>query len=195
MYVIAETTGKDEDWQSAIEHARLAIHDYVRQGGDPADLAERDSKGMTPLIAAAYMGYPEIVGELLADKRVAAGINDTDARGRSAWVYANFALRQSAWLCNPAMAQNIFALVPLMVTLPYYLGSDEPPYRRTRKLLESAGAKANMDAAKQQWLDTCKSADAETRQKVAGSHDLLDTLAEEASENLPLSNGPSPTRN
>src|SRR6185312_12605644 len=99
-------------------------------------------------------GYPDIVSELLMDKRVGAGINDADAHGRSAWVYANFALQQSVWVCNPAMTNNIFALVSIMVTLPYYLERDASPYRRTRELLESAGAKTDIDVAKQLWLDT-----------------------------------------
>jgi hypothetical protein len=47
-------------------------------------------------------------------------------------------------------------------------------------LLEAAGAKSGMEAARQLWLDTCKLATLESRQKVAQSQDLLETIEAES---------------
>lgn len=145
-------------------------------GGDPADLTEKSADGTTPLILAVYLGYPEIVAELLKDRNVVAAIDEVDARGFSAWTYSNFAMRQSLFICNPDVMKNVFVWVPYLVNLPYYVAADESPYRKVRTAVEQAGAHADMAQVKRQWLDTRKTARDETRKAVAEGKDLLDVL-------------------
>ena len=184
LYAIGETTGREADFLSAVEHARKDLEDYAAAGGDPADFVERGPHGATPLLLAAEAGYGDIVAELLKSARVAASVNEVDQHGLSPWAYANFALEEAIWVCNPTLFADPFKFVPRIVTRPYYLGGDEPPYRKTRRLLEAAGAKADMAAAKQLWLDTCRLAKPESRRKVAESADLLATLEAEAGQAL-----------
>ena len=183
MYVIGETTGKLENFSDAEISAVSEIQDYVA-GGDPAMLVEPDSTGQTPLMAAAYMGYADVVGELLKSDEVRRTMDDKNPKGLSAWIYANIAFRQALWACNPTVFNDVFRFVPLYVTQPYYLESSENPYRKTRRLLEAAGAKADMAQAKQFWQGNCKQQTAATRKKIQHSRDLLDTVLSEGAEIL-----------
>ncbi len=179
MNVVGETSGQQKDFLEIIERARRELQDYAAVGGDPAPLVENSPRGVTPLILAAMFGYGDIVAELLKNERVVSSINDVDQRGFSAWAYANFALRETIWVCNSTVFKDPFKFVPSLVTLPFYQGGGERPYRKTRRVLEEAGAKKDMAAAKQLWLDTCKLATHESRQKVADADDLLVTVEEE----------------
>lgn len=184
MYVIGETTGKLDQFVEAERKAAQDIREYAASTTDPAALNERSPQGQTPLMAAAFMGYSEVVAELLNHNSVREGVNDVNPQGMSSWVYANFAFRQSAWVCNPTTLKNPFASVPLLVTQPYYQLSAENPYKKTRHLLEAAGAKIDMPAAKRFWLETCKLQDESTREKVERSDDLLSTVLDEGAEKL-----------
>jgi hypothetical protein len=179
LYVVGETTGQQHDFLAAVEHSRQELSDYIAAGGDPSTLVEKGANGQTPLILAAWSGYGDIVAELLKNESVVASINDVDQDGLSAWMYANFAPQEAFWTCNPAIFEAPSALVSKMVTLFYYLSGEERPYRKTRRLLEAAGAKADLSAAKQRWLATCKFATPEMREKVAASNDLLVTVEAE----------------
>lgn len=173
---ISEDTGSEKEKHDAIERTRRALDSYVAAGGDPADFIEKTEDGTRPLILAAYFGYPEIVAELLKNPGVVAAIDEVDARGFSAWTYSNFAMGQSAFLCNPDIMKNIFGWVPYLVNLPYYMAEDESPYRKVRTALERSGAHADMGQVKRQWLASCKKARDETRKQVADAADLLDVL-------------------
>lgn len=184
MYVIGETTGRYSDFIDAELMATYAIRAYVDSSTDPAALVERNESGQTPLMAAAFMGYPELVRELLKSGAVKRGIDDTNPQGISAWLYSNIAFRQALWACNPTVFNDVFRVVPLLVTQPYYLESSESPYKKTRSLLEDAGAKADLAQAKLYWLNNCKHQTKTTRKKVQASNDLLDTVLTEGAEAL-----------
>jgi hypothetical protein len=177
MYVIGETSGRFEDFATA---GRLAAADVRRWvDGFQGYLVERTAAGQTPLAAAASLGCTGIVAELLRAGNVRDAIDEVDARGLSAWVHANLAFRQSLWACNPSVFENPVVWVPLAVTQTCYVQSAENPYRKTRRLLEEAGAKASPERAKAFWQDNCKRQAEETRAKVRASSDLLETVPAE----------------
>jgi hypothetical protein len=184
MYTTGETSGSVQNFQAVIEQARQEIQDYAAAGGDPAAFVEKGPHGTTPLLIAATEGYADIVVELLKNKRVAASVNDVDEYGFSAWTYANFAWDMAVWVCNPNTLNDPHKFVPKWVEQAYYIGGAEHPYQKTRRVLEAAGAKTDMAATKQFWLDTCKLATPENRQKVTESRDLLATLETEGTQIL-----------
>lgn len=184
MYVIGETSGSYLGFIGAEHDAAEQIRNYIHRRIYPAGLVEKNDTGQTPLMAAAFMGYTEIVKELLKSDTVRQGINDINPQGLSAWLYSNLAFRQAAWACNPTVFDNPFGLVPLLVTQPYYLESAESPYKTTRRLLEEAGAKTDLAQAKQYWQNQCKQQTSATRKRVEESSDLLDTVLLEGSEIL-----------
>jgi hypothetical protein len=183
MYSIGETSGRLNDFVAAEQKAVRDIQDFIANG-DSGALIEKNGSGQTPLIAAAYMGYSELVGELLKSDNVRKSIDDVNSQGVTAWVYTNLAFRQAMWVCNPTVFKNPFSWVPLFVTQPYYTQSPENPYRKTRRLLEEAGASTASIQAKQFWQDTCKLQDERTRAKVEQSRDILDTILAEGAETL-----------
>jgi hypothetical protein len=157
MYVVGETTGRQEDYMAAIENARRELQNYGSSGGDPAAFVRSDN-GSTPLIMAASAGYADIVAELLKNEHVATAVNDLDQNGISAWAYANFALNEAIWVCNPTVFKNPFSFVPKLVTLPYYLGGAERPYPKTPATARSSGRKKRYGggaAALARYLQTC----------------------------------------
>lgn len=183
MYVIGETNPELARFVDAERAAAADIRAYVAGGADPAGLVERNDTGQTPLIAAAFMGYAEVVGELLKSDAVRSAIEETNNAGLSAWLSSNFASRQAMWVCAPKLFENPFAFVPLWVTQPYYT-QPENPYRKTRRLLEAAGAKADPAQARQFWLDTCKTQSDATRKRVEAGGDLLDVVLAEGAATL-----------
>jgi hypothetical protein len=183
MYAIGETTGRYADFIDAEQNAALAIRAYVKDG-DSAALVEKNKSGDSPLMASAQMGYSSVVAELLKSEKVRLEIGAANPNGMSAWIYANMALRQAIWVCNPTVFKNPFSWVPVFVTQPYYLESAENPYKKTRRLLESAGARADMSRAKVVWQDTCKLQSDATRSRVQSSDDLLETVLKEGTEEL-----------
>lgn len=184
MYVIGETTGSYSGFILEELIAAEQMRNYIHRRIDPTALVEKNESGQTPLMAAAFMGYAELVKELLKSDTVKRGIDDLNLQGLSAWLYANLAFRQAAWACNPTILDNPFGLVPLLVTQPYYQESAESPYKTTRRLLEEAGAKADLAQAKQSWQVNCKQQISATRKKVEESSDLLDTVLTEGGEIL-----------
>ncbi|MDQ5946301.1 MAG: hypothetical protein QG619_1724 [Pseudomonadota bacterium] len=183
MYAIGETTGRFNDFVEAERKAATDIQTYIA-GGDPTALIEKNNTGQTPLMAAAFMGYSELVSELLKSDNVRKSVDDVNPKGVSAWLYANMAFRQAVWVCNPTAFKDQFTWVPLFVTQPYYMQSAENPYRRTRRLLEESGAKTGLEQAKKLWQDTCKLQDERTSTKVQESNDLLETVLAEGAEKL-----------
>jgi len=183
MYVIGETTGRFPDFVEAETKAAKEIRTYLASGDTDALIAT-NRRGQTPLIAAAFMGYPGIVAELLKSDTVRHSFDVLDQRGLSAWFSVNIALRQTMWTCNPGVLKSPFLLVPLLVTQTYYSLSPTNPYLVTRRLLEEAGAIARMDDAKQVWMKLCKFQDQQVRSKIEGSDDLLKTVLAESSKVL-----------
>jgi hypothetical protein len=183
IYVLGETTGDAAAMLAAEEKAADEIRQYIANGATNGLLAQDKGKA-SPLAAAAYMGYPNVVTALLTSQLVRAHINDADEVGVTPWIAANFSMRQSLWLCNPAVFSDPFRFVPLFVTQPYYLSKPASPYAKTREVLEKAGASADMTKAKTVWLTTCKNQSDETKARVQASADLQKTVQELAAADL-----------
>jgi len=66
----------------------------------------------------------------------------------------------------------------MLVTQPYYTSNPTPPYKKTRELLEEAGASSDIAKAKEVWLANCKNETEETRTKVQASTDMQQTVQE-----------------
>jgi hypothetical protein len=177
IYVVGETSGKVAEMVAAEEKAADEIRGYIGAGLTDGLLAKEKGK-QSPLAAAAYMGYPNVVAALLTSKLVVAHINDADEMGVTPWIAANLSMRQSLWTCNPAVFEDPFKFVPMLVTQPYYLSGAVLPYKRSREVLEKAGASPNVTKAKMLWLSTCKNQSDETRAKVQASTDLQQTVQE-----------------
>jgi hypothetical protein len=183
MYAIGETNPKLERFVEAEEKAVAEIREYMRGGFDPSGLTAKNNTGQTPLIAAAFMGYSELVSELLTSDAVRGAIDETNKIGISAWVSSNIAAKQAIWACIPKVFDAPFTFVPVFVTLPYYMQLDNP-YKKTRKVLEGAGAKADLVRAKQFWQDYCTTQSEVTRKRIQESGDLLETVLTEGAETL-----------
>lgn len=183
MYAIGETTGSKTNFDGAEQNAVNELKVYA-ENGDKKALIEKDKNGNTPLMAAALMGYSNVVSELLKSTIVRHSINEKSSKGGSAWLYANMAYRQSAWVCNPKVFQNIFALIPMLVTQEYYVKAQENPYKRIRTLLEKAGASDDLDQAKEFWNNTCLNQSDSTRKKIDSSNDVLETALTEGKISL-----------
>ncbi|PWT85906.1 MAG: hypothetical protein C5B58_02325 [Acidobacteria bacterium] len=152
------------------------IRQYVASGSTDGLLA-KDGAHQSPLTAAAYMGYPNVVAALLTSDLVREHINDANEMGLTPWIAANLSMRQSISVCNPSVFNDPFKFVPMLVTQPYYL-SHPMPYTKTREVLEKAGAASEMAKAKEVWLTNCKNQSPETKSKVQASSDLQKTVQE-----------------
>ncbi len=177
IYVLGEMSGKVEEMVAAEEKAAEEIRQYVAKGST-GGLLEKEYGKQSPLAAAAYMGYPNVVAALLTSDLVRAHINDADSMGMTPWISASFSMRQSLWTCNPAVFGNPYKFVPMVVTQRYYMSNTVAPYRKTREVLEAAGAAPENMRAKEIWLTNCKDASDDTRAKVQVSNDLQKTLQE-----------------
>jgi hypothetical protein len=124
IYAIGETNPKLERFIEAEHEAVAEIRKYVRGGFDPSDLIAKNDTGQTPLIAAAFMGFSEVVSELLTSDAVKGAIDEENNMGMSAWLSSTVAYRQAIWACNPNVFDDPFTFVPLFVTQPYYLQPD-----------------------------------------------------------------------
>jgi len=177
IYVLGETSGNVREMIAAEANAADEIRRYVA-GGSPDGLLAGEKSKQSPLAAAAYMGYPNVVAALLAADLVRAHVNDADEKGVTPWIAANLSMRQSLWTCNPSVFDDPFRFVPLFVTQPYYLSNPIPPYAKTREVLEKAGATPDMAKAKEVWLANCKKQSDEAKAKVQASTDLQKTVQE-----------------
>ncbi|NIA53574.1 hypothetical protein HAV22_07900 [Massilia sp. TW-1] len=154
--------------------AAAEVGQYIASGATDGLLGP--AKGKSPLATAAYMGYPDVVAALLASPLVRAHIDDADDMGVTPWIAANFSMKQSLWACNPAVFGDPFKFVPMLVTQPYYVSNAVPPYRKTRELLEQAGAHADMAKAKDVWLANCKNRSPAIESGIRGATDLQKTV-------------------
>lgn len=183
IYVLGETSGKAADMVAAEEKAADEIREYIATGATDGLLAKEKGK-QSPLAAAAYMGYPNVVAALLTSHLVIAHMNDADEMGVTPWIAANLSMRQALWTCNPTIFNDPFKFVPMFVTQPYYLSQPMSPYTKTREVLEKAGAQSDAPKAKAVWLTNCKNQTDETRARVEASSDLQKTVQELASAAL-----------
>jgi hypothetical protein len=176
VYVAGEDGGgSPQAWALAEEQAVSALRSLARS--DPQALVRTDASGATPLLAAASAGHAPLVEELLRSDRVVAHINDTASNGVTAWTSATLALRQSLFACRPDFADgNPFLVVPMQLTQPYYF--DRQPYPKIVAMLEKAGAKQDIAAARAAWRRLCPQQDPAGWQRVETADDLQRTLLE-----------------
>lgn len=174
IYVAGETNGSAAAMIAAEADAAAEVRKYIASGATDGLLA--DAKGQAPLAMAAYMGYPNVAAALLTSREVRSHVNDADPNAITPWMAATLSMRQAMWACQPGVFENPFSFVPMLVTQPYYVGNPVPPYRRTREVLEQAGARADMGKAKEFWLTRCAAQSAEVRSKVQASSDLQATV-------------------
>lgn len=177
IYALGETTGNASEMAAAEQKAADEIRQYIASGSTDGLLGKEKGK-QSPLGAAAYMGYPDVVAALLTSNLVLAHLNDADETGVTPWIAATLSMRQSLWTCNPSVFTDPFKFVTIFVTQPYYLSNAVSPYTKARAVLEKAGATPDMAKAKTLWLTTCKNPSDETRAKVQASPDLQKTLQE-----------------
>jgi hypothetical protein len=175
MYAIGETSANAADMIAAEARAADDIRAYIAGGSTEGLLAAGTGKP-SPLATAAYLGYPNVVAALLTSPLVRAHVDDADESGITPWIAANLSMKQSAWTCNPTILGDPFRFVPIVVTQPYYLANPVPPYRKTRELLEHAGAHADMAQAKAVWLAQCKNSAAATVSTIQAAADLQATV-------------------
>lgn len=175
IYALGETTGDVTEMIAAEVKAAEEIRLYlVTSSGKEAIFKGKD--GRSPLLSAAYMGYPNVVEALLTSKLVREHIDDADETGLTPWIAAVMSMRQSLWSCNPSTFDDPFRFVPLLVTQPYYRSNPIAPYKKVRVLLEQAGARFSMEQAKDVWLSKCKHQSAEGRANVQSSTDIQETV-------------------
>jgi len=168
IYVLGETNGGNEAAWAAEE--AIAINALRKIGEkDPDQLGKVHGTGDSLLIRASYRGYAFLIEELLKYPQVVKTIPNRQ-READAWMLSNFATRPGALVCNPDILSNPLALVPIIVTQPYYESRD--PYPKIRALLEKAGAKADMAGAKAVWAKTCIGQSPETAKAVAEAPDM-----------------------
>lgn len=173
LLIIGETRGDLDDFDSAVADARDELEQYIKRGGDAAALIERDPSGMTPLIAAAFEGYGDLVEVLIQQKIVRDHVDDVDAKGLTAWLYASLGLKQSLVICNPTIADNPYIFTPIKVVQLYYTKRADHTYDKARRLIAAAGAKGNMALVKSKWEALCQMQGMATRQSVEKAPDLL----------------------
>jgi hypothetical protein len=183
IYAIGETTVSIADAVEAEKVASQEIRAYSA-GAATDGLIETNSGGQTPLMSAAYDGFPQVVTALLASAVVRQHIDDHDVLGGSAWIYADLGLRESLAACNPAVLNNVFAFEPLMVTQFYYLKARDNPYQAVRRALLSNGARGDSEQAKRFWVDHCKNEDARTKEAIERSSDVLNAATALGTEQL-----------
>jgi ankyrin repeat protein len=154
MYCISEVGGKIERYDAALEDFRKLLLTNLDSGLDPN---EPDEYGMTPLIMAAYLGYPQLVEELL--KRKDVKIDLMDKEGLSALDYAMEASRLSGLFFEPMLINNMFIVTPYVVMLSYYMHKNAKgltPYVQCINLLKSHGAASNLIAFKERMANRIK---------------------------------------
>jgi len=177
IYAAGETSGNVREMIDAEAKAADEIRRYIESGSTEGLLANEKGK-QSPLAAASYMGYPNVVAALLTSNLVRVHINDADEMGITPWIAANFSMRQSLWTCNPAIFEDPYRFVPMLVTQSYYVSNPTPPYKKTRDILEESGASIELAKGKQVWLTNCKTQSEEAKAKVQASTDLQKTLQE-----------------
>ncbi|PZP36767.1 MAG: hypothetical protein DI603_02080 [Roseateles depolymerans] len=170
--------------------AEQAVANQLRQlisqsPGDPA-FRSRDHRWRTPLINAAMRGYADVVEALLSDEGVRQSINTQDGDGVSAWIAAQYARPLTLAACHPQdlTIEAIGLWGPYLQRLRYFALQTPLPFDRIRSALGAAGAKPELDKAKQLWLKQCPEHAPELEPLIEQSSDLMQTLLNDANQRL-----------
>ncbi|WP_411881695.1 hypothetical protein [Polaromonas sp. YR568] len=181
IQLIGANTASASDYEKAEFKARDALSKLI-SSNPPADvLLERAPHGTTPLMLAAFYGFPGLTEELLKSDVVKASINEKGPNQATAWMIANYGMRQAMWSCDPATLNEPFAWVSIYGSQPYYrLHAGGNPYQMTRRVLEDAGAIPDLVGLKSAWLKTCPMSEPNLKARICASADVLQTLLEDS---------------
>ncbi len=165
--------------------AESAARDELKQlvSRDPFanELVRKTPAGMTPLMLAAYYGFPEFARELLMSPRVKDSINEEGQNRATAWMLAIYGLQLNRWSCDPTVLNDPFMWVPLFESLAYYQSRHgQNSYELTRVILEEAGAEPNLDGAKAAWNRVCPRSDQDLQERIRIGTDLPKVLREDS---------------
>lgn len=148
IYVMAEQTdGSPAQWDMTESEALSAMRHVIRTATET--LTTPNKKGRNPLTRAVTRGYTGLVELLLQQPRAIPLINQKGTDGLDAYDHALLAFSMTLLACRPD-TENPFALVPFLVTQPYY--ADRDPFPKIKALLADAGADTNEEHARQTWL-------------------------------------------
>lgn len=182
IYVRGEVDG---NFKKAEVKALDEFKNFIKNNSDKNLLIEKNSIGQTPLIISSFMGYDFMVKELLKHDIVKRDIDRIDDKNATAWMYSNFAFRQSVFACHgDALVGNPFSFVPLLVTYPFYSEAKPNRYKNIRQMLEEAGATPNQNNTKKLWMDTCKKQDKSTKKNIQNAKDMLDVAILEGNKHF-----------
>lgn len=111
---------------------------------------------------------------MLEEDSVKNSIGHKDINGLTARDHAILALRLSLFACNPKAMENPFALIPLLVTLPYY--NYYKPFAKISTELSKFENNPNDENARTYWLNKCELASPSTNKVVQESKNLQSDL-------------------
>ena len=173
IYILGETKGGNlKDWNAAEKEAVAKIRHLISKYPDL--LKSRNKQGQTLLMMASFQGQAHIVAELLKHPEVRTSIDELDEQGMSSSAYAQLAIKQSAFACNPKIWQNPFAFVPRLVVFPYY--ESRNPYANISIQLAAFNAKSGLELARTFWLKSCGRHNPKLKEEVAATRELQSTL-------------------
>ncbi len=143
MYCISEVSANPYEYNAAIDKYCDIILKNIEKGYDPN---EKDSDGNTPLMAAAILGCPKLVKELLNIPEIKKNINLRNNSGLSALDLAIEAPEMSCLFLNPSIRNNPLEWVSFITLQSYYSFapfSAKKPYSECVELLKKYGAEQN----------------------------------------------------
>jgi hypothetical protein len=173
IYVMAEKDGGSSEKWNALEVETLSkLNTIIAK--NPSSLTLTDEKQRTPLHQASISGYVFMLSALLSHEKIRDKIDAKDAQGLTAYDHALLASRLSLFACNPEAMKNPFALIPILVTMPYYKGQNT--YPMTLQVLAKHVSSTDETRAKEHWLKTCVNAKSDTLKAVKHSQNLQKDL-------------------
>lgn len=173
IYVAAEKTGGNPEKWSNFQSEALAKYEKII-AETPEALTARNENDQTPLQLATIRGYDFLTLRMLQEESVRSSIDHKDINGLTARDHAILALRLSLFACNPKAMENPFALIPLLVTLPYY--NYYKPFAKISNELSKFENNIDDENARTYWLNKCKLASPSTNEIVLESTNLQSDL-------------------
>ncbi|MEX0283237.1 MAG: ankyrin repeat domain-containing protein [Paracoccaceae bacterium] len=173
LYNTGERTGgSDAEWR-VLEHNAVEAINTLAETNRQA-LVLFNEKGRTPLMQAAAQGHAIIVRALLAYPEVQHSVSTEDDEGLDAYDHALLQFRTTLQGCHPK-ADNPFALIPYLVTRPYY--QSRQPYAEILNLLADHGADTEQETARAVWMAWCSNENDDDRQRIAEAQDVATAIS------------------
>lgn len=183
---ISQTTGDWAQQRQIEERVAAKVRERIKADPEHPGLVDKTKGGSTVLMHASLNGYALVVEALLESPAVRRELEASNSTGATAWILSNFAWKQAAWVCAPSILDhdNPFSAAQYIIQSQYYTKAPESPYVRIRNALAGAGARQDLQAAKNAWLANCPPAKPEVIARVRASEDLLQSLLLEADASL-----------